>query len=122
MLDAGHAGIGSSHPDGLPRMMVVIVVACQEFLLTGSEKAELMHLWPVPSFPTTALHIEEAGQDYRKITKSIYFGGVIDEDANICHRNDVPYQRCVVTARGVQFPTLRSTRCSGIATVLLHHG
>ena len=52
MLYADDAGVVSTSPRGLTRMMGVIVVACQEFGLTVSEKkTEAMHLW---SYPHTA--------------------------------------------------------------------
>ena len=38
MLCADDAGVVSTSPRGLTRMMEVIVVACQEFGLTVSEK------------------------------------------------------------------------------------
>ena len=45
MLYADDAGVVSTYPRGLTRMMGVIVVACQEFGLTVSEKkTEAMHL------------------------------------------------------------------------------
>ena len=46
MLYADDAGVVSTSARGLTRMMDVIVVACQEFGLTVSEKkTETMHLW-----------------------------------------------------------------------------
>ena len=46
MLYADDAGVVSTSPRGLTRMMGVIVVTCQEFGLTVSEKkTEAMHLW-----------------------------------------------------------------------------
>ena len=45
MLHAGDTGVVSTSPPRLAKMMDVIVVACQEFGLTASEKkTEAMHL------------------------------------------------------------------------------
>ena len=54
VLYADGAGVVSKLPHGLTRMMDVIVIACQEFGLTMSEKKiAAMHLW---SHPSTALN------------------------------------------------------------------
>ena len=51
MLYADDAGVVSTSPRGLTRMMGVIVVTCQEFGLTVSEKkTEAMHLWSHPVY------------------------------------------------------------------------
>ena len=56
MLCADDAGVVSTSPSGLTRMMDVIVVACQEFGLTVSEKkTEAMHLWSHPHTASNAL-------------------------------------------------------------------
>ena len=57
MLYADDMGVVSTSPRGqLTRMMGVIVVACQEFGLTVSEKkTEAMHLWSDPSTASNAL-------------------------------------------------------------------
>ena len=56
MLYADDAGVVSTSPRGLTRMMGVIVVACQEFGLTVSEKkTEAMHLWSHPHTASNAL-------------------------------------------------------------------
>ena len=66
MLYVDDAGVVSTSPCGLTRMMGVIVVACQEFGLTVSEKKiEAMHLLPDPSIASNALRIEAAGQRYK---------------------------------------------------------
>ena len=62
MLYADDAGVVSTSPRGLTRMMGVIVVAYQEFGLTVSEKkTEVMHLWFHPHTASNALRIETAG-------------------------------------------------------------
>ena len=56
MLYADDAGMVSTSPRGLTRMMGVIVVTCQEFGLTVSKKkTEAMHLWSHPHTASNAL-------------------------------------------------------------------
>ena len=56
----------SKSPRSFIRMMDVIVVACQEFGLTVSEKkAEAMHLWSDSSIASNAMHIEAPEQRYK---------------------------------------------------------
>ena len=84
MLYADDAGVMSTSPRGLTRMMGVIVVACQEFGLTVSEKkTEAMHLWSHPHTASNALRIEAAGQRYEQTTEFVYLGGAISESADL---------------------------------------
>ena len=67
MLYADDARVVSTSPRGLTRMIDVIVVACQEFGLTVSEKkTAAMHLWSHPNTASNALRIEAAGQRYNR--------------------------------------------------------
>ena len=62
MLYADDAGVVSTSPRGLTRMMGVIVVACQEFELTVSEKkTEAMHLWSHPHTASNARELRRQG-------------------------------------------------------------
>ena len=84
MLYADDAGVVSISPRGLTRMMGVIVVACQEFGLTVSEKkTEAMHLWSHPHTASNALRIEVAGQQDIQTTEFVYLGGAISESADL---------------------------------------
>ena len=84
MLYADDAGVVSTSPRGLTRMMGVIVVTCQEFGLTVSEKkTEAMHLWSHPHMTSNALRIEAAGQRYKQTTAFVYIGGAIRESADL---------------------------------------
>ena len=84
MLYADDAGVVSLSSRGLTRMMGVIVVACQEFGLTVSEKkTEAMHLWSHPHTASNALRIEAAGQRYEQTTEFVYLGGAISESADL---------------------------------------
>ena len=66
MLYADDAGLVSTSPRRLTRMMDIIDVACKEFGLTVSEKmTEAMHLWSHLSTASNALQIEAAGQRYK---------------------------------------------------------
>ena len=84
VLYADDAGVVSTSPRGLTRMMGVIVVACQEFGLTVSEKkTETMHLWSHPHTASNALRIEAAGQRYKQTTEFVYLGGAVSESADL---------------------------------------
>ena len=84
MLYGDDAGVVSTSPRGLTRMMDVMVVACQEFGLTVSEKkTEAMHLWSHPNTASNALQIEAAGQRYTQTTEFVYLGGAISESTDL---------------------------------------
>ena len=95
MLYVDNAGVVSTSPCRLTRMMGVIVVACQKFGLTVSEKkTEAMHLWSHPNTASNALRIEAAGQRYRHTTEFVYLGSAISESANL----DTKIKRRIGTA------------------------
>ena len=74
----------STSPRGLTRMIDVIVVACQEFGLTVSEKkTEATHLWSNSSAASNALRMEAARQGYNQTTEFVYLGGAISESADL---------------------------------------
>ena len=84
VLYADDAGVVSTSPCGLTRMIDVIVVACQEFGLTVSEKkTEAMHVWFHPNTASNALQIEAAGQRYTQMTEFVYLGGAISESTDL---------------------------------------
>ena len=90
MLYADDAGVVSTSRRGHTRMMDVIVVACQEFELTVSEKkTEAMHLWSHPSTASNALRIEVAGQRYKQPTEFVYLDGAINENRTLIPRLSV---------------------------------
>ena len=63
VLYADDARVVSTSPHRLTRMMDDIVVACEEFGLTVSEKnTEAMHLWSHRNTASNTLRIEAAGQ------------------------------------------------------------
>ena len=81
-LYADDAGMVLTSPRTLIRMMDVIVVACQEFGLTASEKKiEAIHLWSDSSTTSNALQIEAPGRRYKQTNELVYLGGAISESA-----------------------------------------
>ena len=83
MLYADNAGVVSTSPHGLTRMVDVIVLACQELGPTVSEKkTEAMHLWSHPNTASNALRIEAVGQRYKQATEFVSLGGAIIESAD----------------------------------------
>ena len=83
-LYADDAGVVSTSPRGLTRMMGVIVVTSQEFGLTVSEeKIEAMHLWSHPHTASNAPRIEAAGQRYKQTTEFVYLGDAISKSADL---------------------------------------
>ena len=84
MLYEDDARVVSTSPRGLTRMMGIIIVTCQEFGLTVSEKkTEAMHLWSHPRTASNTLRIEAAGQRYKHTTEFVYLGGAISESADL---------------------------------------
>ena len=95
LLYTGDAGMVLTSPCSLMRMMDVIVVACQEFGLTASEKKiEAMHLWSDSSTTSNALQIEASGQRYKQTNKLVYLGGAISESAGL----DIENTHCISAA------------------------
>ena len=84
MFYADDAGVTSRTPEGLARMMAVIVTTCQEFgLMVSESKTETMRLWSAPSSTETTLDIKAAGQRYKQTEKFVYLGGAISADAKM---------------------------------------
>ena len=84
VLYADDAGVASTSPRGLTRMMDVIVVACQEFgLIVSEKKTEAMQLWSDPSTASNALRIGATGQRYKQTSEFVYLGGAISESTHL---------------------------------------
>ena len=84
LLYADDAEVLSVSPRGLARMMDVLVVACQKFGPTLSEKkTKAMHPLFDPSTLSNALQIKAAGQRYKPATEFMYLGNVISESADL---------------------------------------
>ena len=67
MLYADGACIVSRSPQGLVKMMEVIVEVCRAFVLTVSAKKTETMCIPPPRTPRTMVRIEAAGQIYKQI-------------------------------------------------------
>ena len=65
MLYADDACIVSRSPQGLAKMMEVIVEVCRAFVLTVSVKKTEFMCMPPPRTPRTMVQIEAAGQSYK---------------------------------------------------------
>ena len=79
MLYANDACTVSRSPQGLAKMMEVIVRVCRDFALTVSaKKTETMCISP-PRTPPTMVQVEGAGQTYKQVQSFAYLGGAVTE-------------------------------------------
>ena len=83
MLYAGDACIVSRSPQGLAKMVSVIVEACQAFALTVSAKKTATMCMPPPRTPRTMMRVEAAGQIYKQVQSFTYLGGAATETPDI---------------------------------------
>ena len=79
MLYADDACIVSRSPQGLAKMMGVIVEVCRAFALTVSAKKTETMCVPPPRTPRTTVRIEAAGQIYKQVQSFTYLGGAVTE-------------------------------------------
>ena len=83
MLCANDACIVSRSPQGLAKMMEVIVEVCRAFALSVSaKKTETMCMTPPPT-PRTMMRVEAAGQTYKQVQSFTYQGGAVTETPDI---------------------------------------
>ena len=79
MLYADDTCIVSRSPQGLAKMMEVIVEVCRVFALTLlAKKTETMRMRP-PRTPRTMVRIEAAGQIYKPVQSFTYLAGAVTE-------------------------------------------
>ena len=78
MLYADDACIVSRSPQGLVKMMEVIVEVCRAFALTVSAKKTETMCMP-PRTPRTMVRTEAAGQIYKQVQSFIYLKGAVTE-------------------------------------------
>ena len=71
MLYADDACIVSRSPQGLAKIMEVIVEVCRAFALTLSAKKTETMCMPPPRTPRTMVRVEAAGQIYKRVQPSI---------------------------------------------------
>ena len=79
MLYADDACIVSQSPQGLVKMMEVIVEIRQAFTLTVSAKKTETMCMPPPHTPRTMVQVEAAGQTYKQVQSFTYLGGAVPE-------------------------------------------
>ena len=73
------ACILSRLPQGLAKIMEVIVEVCRAFALAVSaKKTETMYM-PLPRTPQTMVQIEAAGQTYKQVQSFTYLEGAVTE-------------------------------------------
>ena len=79
MLYVDGACIVSRSPQGLAKMMEVIVEVCRAFALTiSAKKTETMSM-PPPRTPRTMVRVEAAGQTYKQVQSFTYLGSAVTE-------------------------------------------
>ena len=78
-LYADDACIVSRSPQGLAKMMEVIVEVCRAFALTVSAKKTETMCMPPPRTSRTMVRIEAAGQIYKQVQSFTYLGGAVTE-------------------------------------------
>ena len=83
MLYADDACIVSRSPQGLAKMMEVIVEICRAFALTVSAKKTETMCMPPPRTPRTMVRIEAAGKIYKQVQSFTYPGGAVIETPDI---------------------------------------
>ena len=79
MLYADDACIVSRSPQGLAKMMEVIVEVCRAFGLAVSAKKTETMCMPPPRTPRTMVRIEAVGQIYKQVQSFTYLGGAVTE-------------------------------------------
>ena len=80
LLYAGDAYIVSWSPQGLAKMMGVVVEACRAFALTVSSSNKTDIMWrPPPRTPRTMVQVEAATQIYKQAQYLTYLGGTVTE-------------------------------------------
>ena len=83
MLHADGASIVSRSPQGLAKMMEIIIEVCRTFALTVSaKKTETMCMPPLRT-PRTMVRVEAAGQIYKQVKSFTYLGGAVTETPNM---------------------------------------
>ena len=79
MMYADDACKVSRSPQGLAKMIEVIVEVCRAFALTVSEKKTETMCMPPPRTPRTMVQIKVARQTYKQVQSFIYLGGAVTE-------------------------------------------
>ena len=84
MLYADDACKVARSPQGLAKMMEVIVKVCRAFALTLSAKKTETMCIPPPRTPRTMVQVEAAGKTCRQMQSFTYLGGAVTEVPDMC--------------------------------------
>ena len=79
MLYADDICIVSRSPQGIAKMMEVIVEVCRAFALTVSVKRTETICMPPPRTSRTMVQVEAAGQRYKEAQSFTYLGDAVDQ-------------------------------------------
>ena len=79
MLYVDDACMVSRSPQGLAKMMEVIVEVCRAFALTVSAKKTDTMCMPPPRTPRTMVRVQAAGQINKQVQSFTYLGGAVTE-------------------------------------------
>ena len=79
MLYADDACIVSRSPQGLAKIMEVIVEVCRAFASTMSAKKTETMCMPPPYTPRTMMQVEAAGQTYKQVQSFTYLRSAVTE-------------------------------------------
>ena len=79
LLYADDAYVVSRLPQGLEKMVEVIVEVCQALALTVSVKNKETMCMPPPRKPRIMVRVEAAGQIYKQMQSFTYLGGAVTE-------------------------------------------
>ena len=79
VLDVDDACIVSRSPQGLAKMMEVIIEVCRAFALTVSAKKIETMCMPPPRTPRTMVRVEAAGQICKQVQSFTYLRGAVTE-------------------------------------------
>ena len=94
MLCVDNAWIVSRSPQGLAKMVEVIVDVCRAFAITVSVKNTETICMPPPRTPRTMVRVETAGQIYKQVQSFTYLGGAVtDISVEIARRTRACWMR-----------------------------
>ena len=83
MLYTDDACIISRSPQGLAKMMEVIVEVCRVFAVTVSAKKTETMCMPLPCEPGTMVRVEAAGQTYKQVPSFTYLRGAVTQTSDM---------------------------------------
>ena len=105
VLYADDACIVSRSPQGLAKIMEVIVEVYRAFALTVSAKKTKTRCLPPPHTPRTMVRVEAAGQIYKQVQSFTYLGGAVTETPDMSVEIARRTRACLVRIRRYLRPT-----------------